>query len=410
MRSENGMQARTGSMAQAPSRLYQQYRVLWRRIVLSGGWALLYVVVDASIARLVGAAGAAIPIQWRLVLAACILVSGLWMPMIAYVVFIVVIAYPLYLISIYVMALGLAVLILMAPLVMHHMPLALMVVWAPVLAPVHLTPVVPLLMGVWASDAVVGAWQRPEATVSASLCALWLKLAAGMSGDSVDLWHINGWSISVSRIYERFHAANSLRTVGMLGAPLARLPGEHVSMNRLANLLQALLWGAAAYLVASARQVLVVRKHGPAGGGGAWTSLLSLTPGVLAIWAGYVAVPTWLQVPGPRWLDPLWLPAQVVLAGSVALGLDGLLRYLHQPVYARPRAMRVSMPRQRPWWQKKHGRAKLQHETQAQEKAKVQEQEGMPDERHIDVQDQPSPAHDRRSRAKGDDIIMIELD
>jgi hypothetical protein len=399
-------------MAQAPSRLYQQYRALWRRIVLSGGWALLYFVVDAGVARLVGAAGAAMPIQWRLVLAVCILISGLWMPAIAYVVFIVVVAYPLYLVSIYVMALGLAVLILIAPLVMRHMPLALMVVWAPVLAPIHLTPVVPLLIGLWASDSIVGTWYRPAATVSAALCALWLKLAAGMSGDSVDLWHINGWSISVSRIYERFHAANSLRTIAMLGAPLARLPGEHVSMNLLANLLQVLVWGAAAYVVASIREVLIVRKHGPAGRGGAWTSLLSLTPGVLALWAGYVAVPTWLQVPGPRWLDPLWLPAQLVLAGSVALGLDGLLRYLHQPVYARPRAMRVSVPHQRPWWQKKRRRARLQNEAPPQteaSRAHVQEQGGMP-ERRVDVEDQPSPAQDRRSHEKGNDIIMIELD
>jgi hypothetical protein len=105
------------------------------------------------------------------------------------------------------------------------------------------------------------------------------------------------------------------------------------SVALLFNLLQVLAWAAAGFAVGALRDWLVRWGRG-------WAAseirraALSLGPGVLLIWAGYVAVPSWLQVEGPRWLDPIWLPAQVVLAGVVAWGLDGLLRYLGQPVVA----------------------------------------------------------------------------
>jgi hypothetical protein len=326
------------------------------------------------------------------------------------------------LISIYVMALGLAVLILAAPLVFHHMPLALMILWIPVLAPLHLTPVVPLLMGLWAADSYMGEWQKSGAVVSAALCALWLKLGAGMTGYSVDLWQINGWSMNVSSIYGQFHSANSLRTVTMLVAPLAKSPDNRVSMSLLFNLLQVLIWGAAAYFVAGMREILLLRRNGLAGQGGAWTAVLSLTPGVLTIWFGYVAVSSWLQVPGPRWLDPLWLPAQVVLAGFVALGLDGLWRYLHQPIYTRPRAVRVSVPPRISLWGKRRRRGQPRNRKEHFVPRPVQKdeqifqpveggEEGMvSDDAHVGLADRPLPAEGNNPRRKADDIIMIELD
>jgi hypothetical protein len=60
--------------------------------------------------------------------------------------------------------------------------------------------------------------------------------------------------------------------------------------------------------------------------------MLSLLPGLALIWAGFVALPTWLGVEGPRWLDPPWLLAQIGWLGLVAWTLDALLRYLRRPV------------------------------------------------------------------------------
>jgi hypothetical protein len=89
--------------------IYQRHSLVWTRAVLAGGWAFLYVLCDTSVE--------AFPVQWRVVLAACIFIGGLFSPVVAYAAFIAAIAYPLYLISIYLMALALAILILSAPLI-----------------------------------------------------------------------------------------------------------------------------------------------------------------------------------------------------------------------------------------------------------------------------------------------------
>jgi len=326
------------SITHLPSWIYQRYSQFWTRALLAAGWALLYVLCDASVG--------AFSVQWRVVLAACIFVGGLCKPVIAYAAFIAAIAYPLYLISIYLMALALAILILSTPLVAFvpartdarlrrpaaRLSLALLVLVAPLLAPFHLTPLLPLLAGLW--------WGEGEGAVAGGLVALWLKVCAAMSGHSPDLWRINDWSMTVEPIYRRFHTANSLQTLIRMFQPLAvRVSdpgGSEPGLLLLFNLLQVLAWGATGYVVSALMHSLHVDK------GRGWAAALSLGPGLLLIWAGYVAVPSWLRVEGPTWLDPRWLPAQVVLTGFVVWGLDGLMRYLSQPVVARRRPVRIS--------------------------------------------------------------------
>jgi hypothetical protein len=242
------------------------------------------------------------------------------------------------------MALALAVLILSAPLVARYLPLALIVIGAPVIAPFHLTPMLPLLLGLLSTGESPEGWGLASGTVSAGLCALWLKVCAGMSGYTTDLWYVNGWTLDIAPVYERFHTANSLQALVRLVEPLTSSAEVSAATILLFNLLQVCAWACAAYLVGAVRDLLLSRHIGRAGRGSAWTSVLSLVPGVIVVWAGYVAVPSWLQVPGPRWADPLWLPAQIVLAAAMAVGISGLLRYLRQPLLSRPQAVRVSVP------------------------------------------------------------------
>jgi hypothetical protein len=196
--------------------------------------------------------------------------------------------------------------------------------------------------------------------VAGGLVALWLKICAGMSGHSVDLWPINGWTMTIGPLYERFHTANSLQTMVRLlepfGVRLGRIPflrggielgAPEVSYPASAgvfvlfNLLQVFAWAAAGYVVSALLDRLYIWRVGRARG---WAlAALSLGPGLMLIWAGYVALPSWLQVEGPRWFDPPWLPAQVVWAGLVAWCLDGLLRYLHRPVSPRSWFARSTM-------------------------------------------------------------------
>jgi len=386
------------------------------------GWAALYVLVDTGLARDVGLADSTFPVQWRIFLAACVFVGGMWRPVVGYALFVAAIAYPLYLISVYVMALALAVLILSAPLVAGHLPLALMVIGAPLVAPIHLTPALPFLFGLLSCATSPGEWRRASGTISAGLCALWLKLCAGMAGYTTDLWYINGWSPEIALVYGRFHAANSLQTLVQLVEPLMVGVDGSAATVLLFNLLQVCAWACAAYLVSAVRDVLLARKLGSAGRGSAWLSVLSLVPGVVAVWAGYVVVPSWLQVPGPRLLDPLWLPAQVVLAAAVAIGVDGLLRYLHQPLFVRQRSVRVAVPSASAGRQKGRGKKKgfepgrssvRSGQARSVERAGQARILGGDETRRSQVRDRraggDSPATKSRRDAE-DDIIMIELD
>lgn len=366
------------SITQWPSWLYQRYSRLWEHAILSAGWALLYVLCDVGVD--------AFPMQWRVVLAACIVIAGLWKPAVAYALFVAAVAYPLYLISIYVMALALAVLILSAPATVRFLPQALLILAAPLLAPIHLAAMLPLLAGLW--------WGEAAGALVGGLAALWLKLYAGMAGASPDLWQISGQTMDVNLLYGRFHAASSLQTLVRLVEPLA------VDLDPLAplfNLLQVFSWAAAGFAVGYLAHRLSVRTSR------GWTAALSLGPGLVLIWAGYVAVPIWLRdggiadVPiamaGSRWFEPAWLPAQVVLASLAAWSIDALGRSLQQPVTA----IRVEHKSAKPSFSLPIGRRK---------RTRLQNQAGE----SLDPAALLKKAKPSRQDREDQDIIMLELD
>ena len=291
------------SLVELPSWVYQWQPQLWNRLLLAGGWSLLYVLCSGGAAAPPLAAvlqNPAFPSEWRIALAVLVFLLGLWQPIAGYAAFIVAVAYPLYLVSIYVMALALAVLIMLLPVMARYSEqgvlfLVLLVLLTPALAPLHLAPLVPLLAGLW--------WEGAGGWVAGGLAALWLKLVAGMSGHSVDLWQISGWTLDADRLYERFHAANSLQTVVLLVEPLGmrlgRVPiargielGAAISypipagMFVLYNLLQVFAWAAVGAAVSLSLDALLARPLGAGqmGGGRGWgLSALSLAPGLLLI-------------------------------------------------------------------------------------------------------------------------------
>jgi hypothetical protein len=343
------------SVIELPAWVYQRHQPIWDRIALATGWSGLYVFYS-GVEPWVRAQGAAdvpvFPPQWRVVLTALVFLLCLWKPVAGYAAFIVAMAYPLYLVSLYTMALVLAALILLAPVMAIYedrgvLFLALLVLSTPVLAALHLAPLVPLLAGLW--------WEGAGSWIGGGAAALWLKLCAGVAEGPVDLWQANGWTMTVGPLYERFHTANSLQTVlrvlQPLGVRLGRVPlAQGIELGAeapypapagvyiLYNLVQVFTWAAAAYVVSAVLDRLYARRVGRTRG---WVlSVLSLGPGLLLIWAGYVALPYWLRMEGPGWFDPPRLPAQLVWVGLVAWGLDGLLHYLHRPLS--PQGLHVS--------------------------------------------------------------------
>jgi hypothetical protein len=348
------------SLVELPAWIYQRHQPIWDRIALAAGWSGLYVFYSGiePWVRVQGPADIPIfPPQWRVVLTALVFLLFLWKPVAGYAAFIVAIAYPLYLVSLYVMALVLAVLILLAPVMAIYedrgvLLLAMLILSTPVLAPVHLASMVPLLAGLW--------WEGAGSWIGGGTAALWLKFCAGATGGPVDLWQADGWAMTVGPLYERFHAANSLQTVlrvlQPLGVRLGRVPlaqGIELGVETaypapagvyiLYNLVQVLTWAAVAYVVSAILDRLYARRAGETRG---WAlSALSLGPGLLLIWAGYVALPYWLRIEGPGWFDPSRLPVQLVWAGLVAWGLDSLLHYLHRPISPEGWSLRSSPAR-----------------------------------------------------------------
>jgi hypothetical protein len=292
------------------------------------------------------------------------------------------VAYPLYLISIYVMALALAVLILSALAVVRFLPQALWVLVTILFAPVHLAPVVPLLAGLW--------WGETAGGIVGGLAALWLKIGAGMTGASPDLWQTNGWMLDIAMVYERFHTADSLQTLVRIVEPLAS-----DSLVLLFNLLQVLTWAAAGFVVGLLIHSLHVWKsQARSAPYSAWSAALSLGPGLVLIWAGYVAVPAWLQIDGPRWFEPPWLLAQLLLAGGIAWSVDALRRRLQQPILADGGKRRSFAAQQ-----------VEQQMRQSDQPAQAQKQVVSPTELL-----QKARSKRRRRDDPEQDIIMLELD
>ena len=165
------------------------------------------------------------PMEWRALLPLAVLGIGLWSTIGAYLAMVAVLAYPIWQLSPYLMVLFVAVAIIPHRLILNHLPLALLIVWSPVLAALHVEFAIPLLAGIF-SGARRGA-------VAGLVTALWIKLYAAMSGNPLDLLLLQGSPGTPAGVAARFAGAGSLDTVMLIGAPFAPNSSE-----LLGNLLQ----------------------------------------------------------------------------------------------------------------------------------------------------------------------------
>jgi hypothetical protein len=287
------------------TRFYQQHQASLNQAIVSGGLACVFTWFAVKMA--------VYPPEWQLTLTVTIFLVGWRWPEWGYAVFVAALALPLRQISIYVAALGLAILILPARWVVRHLGAALLILITPAVAPWHLALLVPPVAGLWWSE-------RKGATVS-GIAAFWLKLCAGMASQPVDLNELSGHSLSLASIQDRFADANSLQTLQRLAEPF--------SEQLLLHILQCLLWIVVGYIVARTQQRL---KHwrvlGPMssvalGGGMMVAGLLSLTawlnPSDLALDANA----------GQRW-------GSFFLAVLIAGGVYQSWQYLQRPQISRP--------------------------------------------------------------------------
>lgn len=313
--------------------LYQNNRATINRVI-SAAW--LSGVIWLTLGGL-----PAYPAEWRAVIAAGVLTVGLWTVEWAFYIAVLALLYPLYLISIYVMVLFLAVAVLLRPVIITHFNQTLLVVSVPLLARVRLEAVPALLAGL--------LWGAGNGMWVGSLAALWFKLLGGMSGLDVDLGVLIQRTLLFSPplnadvIMDRFHTANSLETLQRLVEPFVATNSVPSSTMALSHLLQILIWGIAGYLVGATTRRRWIDERGLLG------RVFCLLVGAALLSAGNLWVPIWLEL-RPETTD-FEMMAQViptVVDGLFAISVVALFdvgrRLLNRPLPPRRRRKVVREP------------------------------------------------------------------
>jgi len=336
-----------------PARLYQRYRPWLSRIPAAVLLAWLFWAADQTIG--------AYPYEWRLFLTSLLAVAAAYALPWGYGLFIVVLFYPLYTISIYLAVLALAFLVPPLFYMTDDLTAVLLILASPALVPYRLAPAVPAFAGLW--------WGEGLGTFVGVATAWWLQILAAMTGRAPDLSQLGGQKWAWSLLIERFQQANSLQTLQWALGPLA--PDPHTFLRYI---LQVIGWGLAGYLVGLVRPR--VRRSWR---GAPWGSLVVvplLT--ALGLFLGYAGLPMAFRLQAPGFVP--WSSLIDGLAGgAVAAGVMILYHYLTGPVrhaaFPSPSALDTQPP--------------------------------IPPSRH------PAPSIPRptvRADEPQDDIIMIDLD
>jgi hypothetical protein len=290
-----------------PSWLYQRYRVFFDRLVPALVMAFLFVLTDQTTG--------AFSREWHWAIAGGILGAGLAAPIAGYIAFVLALAYPLYSISIYIAALALSVLILMAFLTPRHLTPLMFALTVPLLASCRIAVMVPLLAGLW--------WAEWGGVLIGVGSALWLKVFAGMCGITPDLTQLGGQTLATQHLVDRFHVANSLQTLLWLAEPLA--PD---SRTLLLNILEVTGWGLAGYGVGLVGRRLNGMSRPRLG------LFAGVSAGLLGIGLGSLALPVILDLRARSALSISHLSGfllECVAGSTVAVALWAVSRHLARP-------------------------------------------------------------------------------
>ena len=250
-----------------PHNLYRRYQALLESTITAAGLAIVVALALQSMP--------VYPHNWVIVIALAIAALGIRWPLVAYIVAVTVMVYPIYTINFYLAVLFLAIGTLGHRHFVHYLGATVLVLAPPALAEFHLHWLVPILGGLWWGTS--GAW-------IGALAALWGKVLAGMAGMNLDWLVLAGQSPDVAAITLRFQEANSLDTLLLLIEPFAA-----TSSVILYNLLQVLGWAAAGALVGSLSRRKWVRYRTP------WSILVITAGGGLIMFATHLGLPYWLQ-------------------------------------------------------------------------------------------------------------------
>jgi hypothetical protein len=251
-----------------PHNLYRRYQALLESTVTAVALAALIVLALLNFS--------VYPTNWVLVIGVGIAVLGIRWPLIASVIALAVMVYPIYTINLYLAVLFLGIGVLTQRAFVHYLGAAVLILGTPVLAEYHIHWLVPILAGLWWGG-TTGAW-------IAVLAAMWGKILGGMAGMDIDWLTMAGHAPETQAIVARFQSANSLQTLLLLVEPFAATSGVI-----LYNLLQVIGWAIAASFVGSLAGRKWVKYRAP------WSVLVVTAGGGLILLATHLGLPYWLS-------------------------------------------------------------------------------------------------------------------
>lgn len=285
-----------------PHSLYRRYQGLLESLLTAIGFAALISVALAGLA--------AYPFNWIIVIGVAIAAVGVRWPLVAYILAVMVMIYPIYAINLYLAVLFLAVSALGHRLFVHYIGAATLILAAPVLAQYHLHWLIPILGGLWWGGAI-GAW-------AGGLAGLWGKIFYGMAGLNIDWLIMAGRTPNADALATRFYEANSLETLLLLVEPFA-----NTSSVILYNLLQIIGWAVAGGLVGSLAWRKWIKYRAP------WSILVVTAAGGLVMLVTHIGLPYWLPealaetpaLTSPDPVAPLFSLIVVIIVGTTVFSL-----------------------------------------------------------------------------------------
>ncbi len=264
----------------AHSYLRRHFSLIEQIITAAGLTALLY-----GIMRMLPS----YPPDWSMVILGAVFFLSIWSPVGGYFLAVLAAAYPLYLVSIYVAVIFLAIAMIGQHIFIQNLSAALLSLASPLLGAIYLSWSVPLLGGLW--------WGPTGGAVMGASAALWTQLVAGMAYVPPDLINLPGILPVIQDPLGRFASANSLEVLQILFLPLA--PN---SSSLLHHILQITIWAFSGWLAG-----MLNEKD--------WAQIRRPRASISIALTGVLTLAT-LQI-----LLNLWLGAPLSLNAQIALGI-----------------------------------------------------------------------------------------
>jgi hypothetical protein len=236
------------------------------------------------------------PPDWGMVITGAVFFLAIWSPVGGYFLAVLAAAYPLYLVSIYIAVIFLAIAIIGQHVFIQNLSGALLSLASPVLGAIYLSWTIPLLGGLW--------WGPAGGALMGGMAALWAEVVWGMAGLSPDLINQLGILPVIIDPFRHFASANSLDVFRILFLPLA--PNSSILLY---HILQIAIWSFAGWLVGMLNEKDWAQVHRPR------SSISIVAVGVLTLAVLQISL-------------NLWLGAPISSDAQIAIGFTAVLSFI----------------------------------------------------------------------------------